>query len=69
MTDDTRALRRKGQRVAGMFVFMIGAGLILESPAPWLGAAVLLLGLGLWAASFVAKRGPDVLAEEAREES
>lgn len=69
MTDDTRALRRKGQRGAGMFVFMIGAGLILESPAPWFGAAVLLLGLGLWAASFMAKRGSDVLAEEAREES
>jgi hypothetical protein len=34
----------RGRRVAGFVVFMLGAGLILESPALWYG--VVLMGIG-----------------------
>ncbi len=34
----------KGRRVAGFFVFMLGAGLLLESPA--VGSGVVLMGIG-----------------------
>lgn len=69
MSDAERELRRKGWRVAGMFVFMIGAGVVLESPAVWSGSAVMVCGLAAHAASFMAKTPAGVLAEEAREES
>ena len=34
----------KAQRVAGTFVFMIGAGLILDRHALWSGLVVMLIG-------------------------
>ena len=62
-------LQRKGWRVAGMVVFMIGAGVVLESTALWTGGLVTGLGLALYGASFMAKAPSGMLAEEAREES
>jgi len=41
-------LRGKAQRVIGFFVFMIGAGLLLETRAAWAGTSVALLGVGLF---------------------
>jgi hypothetical protein len=37
-------LRGKLQRVLGTFVYMLGAGIILECSAAWTGAAVMLAG-------------------------
>lgn len=34
----------KGRRVAGFFVFMLGAGLMLESTAVWCGAVLMAIG-------------------------
>jgi hypothetical protein len=34
----------RGRRVAGFFVFMLGAGLVLESPALWYGVAIMAVG-------------------------
>jgi hypothetical protein len=69
MIDEERHLRRKGWRVAGMFVFMIGAGVVLESPAVWSGVVVMVGGLIVHGATFMAKTPAGVLAEESREES
>jgi hypothetical protein len=68
MAEGAGDIGRKGLRVTGLFVFMVGAGLALESPAPWWGAAMALAGLGLWLSSFVAKDKPGVIAERVREE-
>ena len=38
-------VRRKGRRVAGMFVLMIGCGVVLESRFPWAGGGIVLYGL------------------------
>jgi len=38
------ALAAKGKRVAGVFVLMSGAGLILESSAVTLGAVITVIG-------------------------
>ena len=56
MSDRNRpgALRReltgKAKRVVGVFVFMAGAGIVLDSPAIWVGAAIMLGGVAafLW---------------------
>jgi hypothetical protein len=37
-------LDAKGRRVLGYFVFMLGAGLVLESAALWYGVAVMTAG-------------------------
>jgi hypothetical protein len=34
----------KGWRVGGFFVFMLGAGLVLESPAVWYGLVMMSAG-------------------------
>lgn len=68
MSEGAGDTRRKGLRVTGLFVFMVGAGLALESRAPWWGAAMALGGLGLWLWSFMAKDEPGVIAERVREE-
>jgi hypothetical protein len=38
------ALAGKGKRVIGVFTLMIGAGLILESAAVWVGGLIALTG-------------------------
>jgi len=68
MPDDARLLARRGRRIAGLFLLMIGAGVLLDSEAVWAGALLFAGGLGLWAGSFMAQPSPDVLAERAREE-
>jgi hypothetical protein len=40
-------LAGKSQRVIGTFVFMIGAGLVLESHAGWLGTGLMIAGAAL----------------------
>lgn len=57
----------RGLRVAGMFAFMLGGGLVLESAALWTGAAITLIGVALFAGGFVAQRQRAVLAKEVRE--
>jgi hypothetical protein len=42
------ALAGKGKRVGGVFLFMIGAGIILDTHAMWLGLPVLLIGAALF---------------------
>jgi hypothetical protein len=69
MSEDLREVARKGRRVGGMFVMMIGAGIVLESAALWSGFAVGLIGVAIYASGFMAKTTGDVLAEKAREES
>ena len=46
---DTNPLAGKGKRVAGTFLLMLGAGILLESTLQWIGGAVMLAG----AAAFV----------------
>ena len=69
MSDEARELERRGRRVGGFIVFMLGAGAVLDSGALWSGLAVAAAGIGLWVSSFMAKPSPDVLAERSREES
>ena len=69
MNDETRELTRKGCRVGGMFVIMIGSGVVLESAAFWEGCALILLGLSVYLSGFMAKGAADVIPREAREES
>ena len=45
-----RELRGKGWRVLGYFVWMLGAGVVLDSPALGIGRLLLALGAGLFAA-------------------
>lgn len=42
-------LAGKGKRVAGVFVFMIGASLILDTHALWIGMPTLAVGAVLFA--------------------
>lgn len=44
-----RELRGKGWRVLGYFVWMLGAGVALDSSAPGIGRLLLALGAGLFA--------------------
>lgn len=41
------AVMGKGKRVVGMFAFMIGASLILDTGAVWLGLPIIAVGLAL----------------------
>lgn len=68
MSDDPRLLARRGRRISGLFLLMIGAGVMLDSQALWAGSVLFAGGFGLWIASFVAQPAPDVIAERAREE-
>lgn len=68
MTAPARDPLPRGLRVAGMFAFMIGAGIVLESSVPWSGAAMALVGLGIFVGGFVANGRRAVLAEKVREE-
>jgi hypothetical protein len=43
----------RGRRVAGFFVFMLGAGLVLESAALWYGVAMMAIGAVLFALGMV----------------
>ncbi len=45
-----RDLTGKAKRVVGVFVFMSGAGIVLDSRAIWVGAAIMLAGVAafLW---------------------
>jgi hypothetical protein len=48
-----RELSGKGWRVVGYFLWMLGAGIVLDSGAQRLGAAVLLIGAALFAVGVV----------------
>ncbi len=56
-------LAGKGLRVGGLFVAMLGAGLVLESAQVRLGIAVLVLGLAVFAAGFARRRNSAGLGE------
>ncbi len=45
-----RELRGKGWRVWGYFTWMLGAGVVLDSSALWLGRLLLMTGAALFAA-------------------
>lgn len=49
----------KQRRVLGVFVLMLGAGIVLETSARWLGALVLLSGVAAlaWGALDLRPRG------------
>ena len=49
-------LASKARRVAGTFVLMIGAGLILDIRALWIGAPIMAVGAALFAWGFVVPR-------------
>ena len=42
-------LAGKGKRVAGVFVFMIGASIVLDTHALWMGLPMLAVGAVLFA--------------------
>ncbi len=46
----------KQQRVTGVFVFMVGAGIVLETRARWLGTLVMLCGAAAFVWGMVAVR-------------
>jgi hypothetical protein len=50
-------LDSKGWRVGGFFVFMVGAGLLLESPAAWAGAVLMAAGAVGFAWGMLAQAG------------
>ena len=51
----TPELVGKGKRVAGVFVFMIGASLVLDTHALWIGVPALAFGAALfvWGAAAI----------------
>jgi hypothetical protein len=55
-------LTGKGKRVAGVFVFMIGASIILDTHAVWVGLPILTVGLILFGWGMVAARTAEPLA-------
>jgi len=67
---DTSSYRGKVKRVFGIFVFMIGAGMILDSSALWVGAILMsvgfvLLGWGLVDARPIVERTSCSMPESA----
>jgi hypothetical protein len=58
----------KGRRVTGMFVAMIGCGLVLESSAAALGAVLAVGGLAVLASGFLRLRPSLAAPEEAQRE-
>ena len=56
-----REMAGKGWRVLGFFVWMLGAGVVLDSDAAWLGRVLLFLGGGMFVAGvFQSMAGSDV---------
>jgi hypothetical protein len=52
----------KGGRVTGFFVFMLGAGLLLESTAVWPGVVLMGIGAVLFARGVFAQTGSEALS-------
>ena len=38
-------LADRAKRVVGVFVFMVGAGIVLDSGARWIGTAIMVVGV------------------------
>ena len=55
-------LAGKGKRVAGVFVLMIGASVILDTHLTWVGLPILAVGAALFAWGIAAARAPQPLA-------
>ena len=55
-------LAGKGKRVAGVFVLMIGASVILDTHLTWVGLPILAVGATLFAWGIAAARTPEPLA-------
>ena len=55
-------LAGKGKRVAGVFLFMIGASIILDTHVMWLGLPILAVGAALFAWGIAEARAPQPLA-------
>ncbi len=55
-------LAGKGKRVAGVFAIMIGASIILDTHAVWIGLPVLAVGATLLGWGIVEARKPAALA-------
>ncbi|MBI4518874.1 MAG: hypothetical protein HY699_24025 [Deltaproteobacteria bacterium] len=51
-------LDAKGRRVLGYFVFMLGAGLVLDSSALWYGVLVMIAGAACFAAGVTTRPPP-----------
>jgi len=47
----------RGRRVTGFFVFMLGAGLVLESAALWYGVAIMVAGVVCFAWGMLSPSG------------
>lgn len=47
----------RGRRVTGFFVFMLGAGLVLESAALWYGVAIMVAGVVCFAWGMLSRSG------------
>jgi hypothetical protein len=62
-------LAGKGKRVAGVFVFMIGASIILDTHAVWIGLPILAIGMVVFAWSIVETRAAEPLASPASDVS
>jgi hypothetical protein len=52
----------KGKRVAGVFVFMIGASVILDTHLLWFGLPILAIGAAVFAWGVAEARVPQPLA-------
>ena len=61
----TAALAGKAKRVLGFFVAMLGAGIVLDSPAAWIGAVIMLAGVAffVWGAAEARQRATATLPE------
>ncbi len=46
----------KGKRVAGVFVVLLGGGVVLESVAPWVGVSLTAIGVALLVWGFAQMR-------------
>ena len=58
-------IARKGKRVAGMFLLMIGSGVILESRFVWAGGGIVLYGLFVYITGYLKKPMASEGADEA----
>ncbi len=54
-------LAGKGKRVGGVFAFMIGASIILDTHAFWVGVPTLAFGAVLFGWGMAAARAPEPL--------
>jgi len=44
----TTELAGKAKRVVGIFVLMVGAGIVLDSSATWAGTVIMLIGMAFF---------------------